>query len=188
MIEDNKSNKIKVITILISIIYLVYFCFIVFWIHLFHFSVNIFTLIAIILPCILFVLLNYGVIRTSQIINKRYIIFMIILTLVPVLISFGKVSINEYESKFICERWIEKEDKRVWMVDDLLIQYEIESMSKEEIIELLGEPTNTAYFKEVNNIVYWLGAERSLVSIDSEWLVIWFNDENKVERYEIMRD
>lgn len=48
-------------------------------------------------------------------------------------------------------------------------------------VELLGDETNTDYFKEVNNIVYYLGDERGFISIDSEWLVIMFDNDVVVE-------
>lgn len=61
-------------------------------------------------------------------------------------------------------------------------------MNKEEVFELLGEPTETAYFKEPNNIVYYLGPERGFMSIDSEWLVIWLDEQDRVVEYKILRD
>jgi hypothetical protein len=36
---------------------------------------------------------------------------------------------------------------------------------------LLGVPPPTPYFREYD-YVYWLGPERGLFSIDSEWLVV----------------
>ena len=74
------------------------------------------------------------------------------------------------------------------MVDDLLEKHEIVGMYRNEIIELLGEPSDTEYFKESDNIVYWLGTERGLVRIDSEWLVIWFDDKDIAIDVKIMRD
>lgn len=55
------------------------------------------------------------------------------------------------------------------------MSYQLNDMIKEEIIQLLGEPTEPAYFVEPNNIVYYLEPERGFMSIDSEWLVIWFD-------------
>lgn len=104
------------------------------------------------------------------------------------LISFGLVVYNEAESKFNYEKWIGKQDKRVWMVDDLLEKHKILNMSKDDIIKLLGKPSDTQYFKEVDNIVYYLGAERGLVRIDSEWLVIWFDEKDTAIDIKIMRD
>lgn len=52
---------------------------------------------------------------------------------------------------------------------------------------ILGPDTENAYFKEIDNMVYYLGPERGLISIDSEWLVIEF-DNNTVVDYHIKRD
>lgn len=46
-----------------------------------------------------------------------------------------------------------------------------------DIIHLLGYP-DTSYFKEAD-LVYRLGMERGIMSIDSEWLLIYL-DENKI--------
>ena len=48
-------------------------------------------------------------------------------------------------------------------------------------MKLLGDATNTDYFKEDNNVVYYLGDERGFISIDSEWLVITFDNNIVVE-------
>ncbi|QGQ45941.1 hypothetical protein [Metabacillus sediminilitoris] len=62
--------------------------------------------------------------------------------------------------------------KKEWyMVDDLMNDFELNGKTKEEVMSLLGAPSETEYFKEENNMVYYLGYERGLVSIDSEWLV-----------------
>lgn len=73
------------------------------------------------------------------------------------------------------------------MVDDLLETYELKGMTKEEIILLLGEATDTEYFKTENNMVYYLGPERGWIRIDSEWLVLEFK-ENMVTKTGIFRD
>jgi len=51
----------------------------------------------------------------------------------------------------------------------------------------LGNETENAYFKEANNFVYYVGDERGLASIDSEWPVIKFNN-NVIIDIVIMRD
>ena len=61
-------------------------------------------------------------------------------------------------------------------------------MTKDEVISLLGTPPETEYFKSHNNIVYYLGFERGLISIDSEWLVIDFDDNEKVNKYQVLTD
>ena len=60
---------------------------------------------------------------------------------------------------------------RVRMVDDLLRTRKLVGMSRAQLEDLLGVPPATAYFREYD-YVYWLGPERGLFSIDSEWLVV----------------
>ena len=62
---------------------------------------------------------------------------------------------------------------RVRMVDNLLRTRKLVGMSRTQPEDLLGVPPATAtdYFREYD-YVYWLGPERDLLSIDSEWLVV----------------
>jgi hypothetical protein len=79
---------------------------------------------------------------------------------------------------------------RSTMVDDLLKSYQLKSMTREEIIALLGEPTDTDKFSNFD-LVYWLGPERSSyggISIDSEWLVLALGVDHRVVSYEVIRD
>lgn len=87
----------------------------------------------------------------------------------------------KYQHTFSTNRWIKYPRERVKMVDEMLRKYKLVGQTKEEIVELLGDETNTDYFKEVNNIVYYLGDERGFISIDSEWLVIMFDNDVVVE-------
>ncbi|GKU82959.1 hypothetical protein NCCP28_23550 [Niallia sp. NCCP-28] len=73
-------------------------------------------------------------------------------------------------------------------MDNLLNDYELKELTKSDIISLLGPSTETDYFKEDNNIVYYLGNERGLISIDSEWLVINFDNNEKVTKYNVLTD
>ncbi len=69
---------------------------------------------------------------------------------------------------------------KIRMVDDLLNKKKLIGMSKSEINELLGMPPKTAYFSNYD-YVYWLGPERGLISIDSEWLAIKFENDKAIE-------
>ena len=88
---------------------------------------------------------------------------------------------------FTTKKWVDSPKQRVNMVDDLLNHYSLEGLSRSEIMNLLGNETEGAYFKEVDNMVYYLGNERGFISIDSEWLIIHFVD-NVVNGYEIVTD
>ena len=67
------------------------------------------------------------------------------------------LTLNEYKSHFSTERWLNNPGERVYMVDDLLTRYKLSGMTRQEIVQLLGDPSETWYFKEENNIVYYLG-------------------------------
>lgn len=75
---------------------------------------------------------------------------------------------------------------RIRMVDDLLNKNELIGMSKSGVNDLLGIPPKTGYFSNYD-YVYWLGPERGFMSIDSEWLVIKFEN-NKVVEVKITTD
>jgi hypothetical protein len=95
---------------------------------------------------------------------------------------------NENKSNFSSERWLVNSDERVYMVDDLLSRTKLIGRSKEEVITLLGKPDDPEYFTDDNNFVYYLGNERGFISIDSELLVIWFDVDETVLKYEILTD
>lgn len=119
--------------------------------------------------------------------KRRFIIQFILVSTLPIFCGF-MLTLNEYKSHFSTERWVNNPGERVYMVDDLLTHYKLSGKTREEIVHLLGDPTETWYFKEDNNIVYYLGNERGLIRIDSEWLVIWFNDDDKVIKNRIKTD
>ncbi|MFP3509539.1 hypothetical protein SB775_07725 [Peribacillus sp. SIMBA_075] len=97
------------------------------------------------------------------------------------------LGVNEYESRFTTERWLNNDEGRVYLVDDLLNDHELIGKTKGEVITLLGSPTETEYFKE-EDVVYYLGAERGIISIDSEWLVIWFDGNEQAVKFELRTD
>jgi hypothetical protein len=75
---------------------------------------------------------------------------------------------------------------RLGMADRLVAQGTLLGKTRVEIVELLGEPPPTEYFRNWD-LVYWLGPERGFISIDSEWLVFRFTDDHCCE-YRIVRD
>lgn len=77
--------------------------------------------------------------------------------------------------------------ERVSMVNALLLTYELNGASRREIVALLGPPTATDYFSEWD-AVYWLGDERGLFRIDSEWLVFRYDREDRVAEYAVLSD
>ncbi|MBU8568871.1 hypothetical protein KM914_21130 [Virgibacillus pantothenticus] len=91
---------------------------------------------------------------------------------------------NQYNSQFNTEKWLNKSSDRVYMIDDFFSDYKIKGMTREEIYSLLGKPEN----KTDKELQYYLGPEQGLVRIDSEILVIYLNKKDIVINYELKTD
>jgi len=76
---------------------------------------------------------------------------------------------------------------RLTMVDDLLAGHELVGQSQYAVEQLLGPGDDTAYHRSWD-LVYWLGPERGLFRIDSEWLVLRLDDRRTVTEVSIVRD
>jgi hypothetical protein len=76
---------------------------------------------------------------------------------------------------------------RLRMADDLVGHKRLIGLTRQEVIVRLGEPPKTEYFKE-SDLVYYLGPERSFISIDSEWLVLKLGPDGRVTMATIARD
>jgi len=73
------------------------------------------------------------------------------------------------------------------MVDALISSGQLDGKSKQDVREMLGPPTATSYFSDWDE-VYWLGPQRGFLRLDSEWLVIRYDDLDIVEEYELVGD
>jgi hypothetical protein len=73
------------------------------------------------------------------------------------------------------------------MADWMVLTGSLAGLTRVEVVSKLGEPRPTGYFKDWS-IVYILGAERSLMSIDSEWLVLRIDRAGRVSDVAIVRD
>ena len=97
------------------------------------------------------------------------------------------------ERKFDSAEWKKTRDRnqshhpRLFMADRLIADHTLDGKTREEVTELLGEPSHDGYFRSYD-LVYWLGPERSWISIDSEWLVIKLDDKGRVKEYKLERD
>lgn len=76
---------------------------------------------------------------------------------------------------------------RQQMLDDLLDEHRLAGRSRADVVRLLGEPLRTGYFRDWD-LVYWLGPERGLMSVDSEWLVLRLDQEDRVMEYRVVTD
>lgn len=76
---------------------------------------------------------------------------------------------------------------RLRMVDDLVAHHPLRGLTRDSVAGLLGEKDSTSSWKEWD-VVYWLGPERGLIRIDSEWLVLRYGADNRVTDWRIVRD
>ena len=98
---------------------------------------------------------------------------------IPVAVVFVVVVGIVYHCKhtFRISKWLDIPEERTAIVDDLLEKYELIGMTESDVVALLGEPNNDyGYFNADNRYVYYMGLERGLISIDSEWLILDFTD------------
>jgi hypothetical protein len=73
------------------------------------------------------------------------------------------------------------------MADGLVESETLKGKAKVAVLAMLGPPTETDKFKDYA-LVYWLGAERGFIGIDSEWLVVNFDKSGTVSEVSIVRD
>jgi len=76
---------------------------------------------------------------------------------------------------------------RLAMADRLLARGTLQGKTQQQVIKLLGKPSDEGYFRDWH-LVYWLGRERGFISIDSEWLVLRLGPDHRVIECRIVRD
>lgn len=187
----NYNNILKVFKLLLTIfMFSMLYLFYIFVINTFHSSFSIVSVPFVTVPYIIVIL--FCIKRWKEIglttFTKSSIIILLVFSTIAFSVAFYKLFVNELNSKFSIERWINNPVDRVYMVDDLLSKYHLSEMSKEEITVLLGEPTSTEYFSPDNKLVYVLGPERGFMSIDYEWLLIILDEKEKVKEIKIETD
>ncbi|MGH4121668.1 MAG: hypothetical protein ACREV6_01825 [Clostridium sp.] len=112
---------------------------------------------------------------------------VIIIISISAILFLSNLGLNKYYySKFTPSKWVRYEKKRILMVDNLLKNNKLKEKNKEDILTLLGKPTKSE--KTSNSIMYYLGSERSLISVDSESLFIYFDEKEKCIKSEIIID
>ncbi|MED4402554.1 hypothetical protein ABET41_09845 [Metabacillus fastidiosus] len=175
-------------------LYVLLYAFYILIITVVHSSYSRVSIPAVLLPFILLLLFElvlwkraYGDLKIEREVKTKLKVITILGSL-PLLICTLMLTLNEYKSIFTTEKWLNNISERVYMVDDLLNDHNLNRKTKKEVTNLLGTPTETEYFKTENNIVYYLGDERGLISIDSEWLVIEFDNSEKVKKYTVVTD
>ncbi|HKP74815.1 MAG TPA: hypothetical protein VJT67_04695 [Longimicrobiaceae bacterium] len=76
---------------------------------------------------------------------------------------------------------------RLRMVDDLMAHHRLRGLTRDSVERLLGPRDTTDIWPEWD-LVYRLGPERGLFSIDDEWLVLRMDRDGRVRDYRIVRD
>ncbi len=115
----------------------------------------------------------------------------LLVTLLAGAVSYGFMTGFLPVRPFDSDRWkqVERVDDqaRIHMIEHLMWSRKLDGLSRTELVALLGPPSNAGYFRD-RDYVYWLGNERSLFSIDSEWLVVDVDASGRVSHYEVVRD
>ena len=76
---------------------------------------------------------------------------------------------------------------RADMLGDFLKRYPLERRTRNEVVELLGEPTPTDKW-EGAEMIYVLGTDGSYMGIDHEWLLIDLDQRQRVVSYRRVGD
>lgn len=169
-----------VYVVLYIVLYVGYFL----WIDFMHSSFNVISITALVLPVVLIVALYLS----QREVHYRAKHVELVLCLALFVGAFYQLWIHEQQSKFLTDKWTAAPHERIWMVDDLLTQYDFTGMDVLSLKSILGSETDTSYFEAPRRLVYYLGDERGFISIDSEWLVFDVNEEGLVTNVNIMRD
>lgn len=99
----------------------------------------------------------------------------------------------EYSTSFKSDQWratpatLSRSSLRLRMVDDLLKNHSPLGFDRNKVVNLLGPPDDTPYFRNYD-MVYFLGPERGFISVDSEWLVLKLAPEGHVIEAKLVRD
>lgn len=80
------------------------------------------------------------------------------------------------------------EERRGFMIDDLLDRHDLRRMIRAQLIELLGEPP-ASRMSRGGDLVWCLGTQRnSYFAVDDDWLVVNLNADSSVKSVGIMSD
>ena len=103
-----------------------------------------------------------------------------------------------HRRKFDAELWRNQQQvehdtmwpPRLCMVDHLMSSGLLDGLTRNQVVQLLGPGHDKSFPGGATScdIHYYLGPERGFIRIDSEWLFITFDDDNKVKRYWLYRD
>ena len=171
-------------------LYIVMYIVFIFVIDMVHIPLSVRSIFVVFIPFVLLVMIQRAILYVSKNRNeeKKQMLGVLIVALIPLIVCTVQLSVNEYTSKFNQNRWLNHAEKRIHMVDDLLQKYKLIGKSNEEITQLLGAPTETRSGGEGVITLYYLGTERGFIPIDSEQLILQFDRDGKVLEYKVHTD
>lgn len=73
------------------------------------------------------------------------------------------------------------------MAEGLINDRRLIGLSRDQVVGLLGPPPTTDKFQNWG-LVYWLCWDRSFLGVDSEWLVMNFDDAGRVTEARLVTD
>ncbi|PEX94914.1 hypothetical protein CN465_14735 [Bacillus cereus] len=188
--EEGKSSIFWGILYIYFCLYIVMYLVFIFVIDMVHVSLSVMSIFVVAMPFILLVIIQKAVLHVSarRDKDKKQLFTVMMVALIPLIVCTLQLSLNKYTSNFNQDRWLNDEEKRVYMIDDLLKRHKLIGKSNEEIIKLLGSPTKTSSLKTGITTLYYLGNERSFIPIDSECLVLQLDKDGRVIEYKVQRD
>ena len=121
-------------------LYIVMYIVFIFVIDMVHIPLSVRSIFVVFIPFVLLVMIQRAILYVSKNRNeeKKQMLGVLIVALIPLIVCTVQLSVNEYTSKFNQNRWLNHADKRVHMVDDLLQKHKLVGKSTEEITKLQG--------------------------------------------------
>ncbi|WP_299438264.1 hypothetical protein [uncultured Aquimarina sp.] len=109
--------------------------------------------------------------------KKRLVIALLTFTSSIILLCFVVFPSDYYQwNSFKKEKWNTHAGKRFKMSKDLMKNHIKIGMHKFEIVDLLGDGTDTFKFRDSTNLYYYLGQTPGIFKLDPDFLAIQFKD------------
>lgn len=115
---------------------------------------------------------------------------LLIVVIVPAVLiawSLGYLPLRWFNATDWREAAASNDGTRISMVNALMWSGRLDGASRSSVLDQLGPPHDGPYFRD-RDLVYYLGDERGLMGIDSEWLVIDFDRDGKVASHAVVSD
>ena len=126
----------------------------------------------------------------KTIIKRVVIAFAIVIVIVTAAVMLYYNRMDKY--KFTVEKWNEYEwNDRQLLIGDFLKQYDLNKMTRAEVIQLLGDEPDfyadyAIRYKTESNLVYDFGAEQKRNSSGNISLVITLDGQGNIVKHELV--